>query len=142
VSDQILSVRVDASDLRNLKDMAKSLGRSFPDFMRMVVEEGAEEAGKLAPGSGPLAHSITGGVEGRGVHVQAYAKSDLFYAYFQNYGYKRHFVPWEKSKYGSGPGLGFFSMKAGNPDGYFIEPGLEKALGKIEQPFDEMVKNI
>ena len=141
MSDRILSIRIDKHDLLNLKAMAKSLGKEFPDFMREIVEEGAREAKNLAPGSGPLGGSISGDTEGSGVELQAFVKSDLFYAYFQNYGYKRHFVPWEKTRY-DGPGIGFFTMKPGNPDGYFVEPGLEKALDRADRPFEEMVKNL
>jgi len=141
MSDRPWTFRVDEDDLRNLKETAKSLGMEFPDFMRAVVEEGAQEAKNIAPGSGPLKDSIIGGVEGSGVELQAYVKSDLFYAYFHNYGYKRHFVPWAKTRY-SGPGIGFWTMKPGNPDGYFIEPGLDKAFSGIDRPFEEMVKNL
>ncbi len=141
MSDRIVSVRLDESDLRGLKDTAKNLGMEFPDFMRAVVEEGAQEAKNIAPGSGPLKDSIIGGVEGSGVELQAFVKSDLFYAYFQNYGYKRHFVPWEKTKY-SGPGIGFYTMKPGKPEGYFMEPGLEKAIDKADHYLDDVVKNL
>lgn len=141
MSDRIVSVRLDESDLRGLKDTAKNLGMTFPEFMREIVDEGAKEAGNLAPGSGPLSGSIFGDVEGRGAEVQAYIKSDLFYAYFLNYGYKRHFVPWEKSKY-SGPGIGFYTMKPGKPEGYFMEPGLEKAIDKADHYLDDVVKNL
>lgn len=140
MSDRILSVKVDQDDLQKLKETARNLNVAFPEFMRIVVEEGAREAGKLAPGS--IGNSIFGDVEGRGARIEAFIKSDLFYAYFHNYGYKRHFVPWEKTKYRSGPGLGFFTMKPGNPDGYFMEPGLEKAIDRAERYQDDLVKNL
>ncbi|MDY6796961.1 MAG: hypothetical protein SWK76_17015 [Actinomycetota bacterium] len=139
----MIRMRVDQDDVRDLRSTAAKLGVEFEDFMRWVAERGAEKAGGLAPHrSGETASSINGGVEGSGASVEAYVKSDLFYAYFENYGYKLHFVPWEMSSYGDGPGIGFYAVKAGNPDGYFIEPGLEEALKIAGSRLNAIVEKI
>lgn len=124
-------IRLELEGALKLRDMLRAFERNAPRFAIKLAALAVDEVKRAAPvRSGQVRDSFDCKKEGE----DAIVYSDWFVARLQNYGYAAHYhvLP-------SGAKV-FIPGKAKRPEGYFVEPAVDRAVRKWSgQVFEQEV---
>lgn len=142
----MIDIELDKSDLRLLKELSHKFHLRFEDAIRAIADEAVAQAKQQAPHSeGTLRRSISAEIKTTFSSVEAWVGANVPYAFYQEFGFKRHFVPFSVApsllRWAKRQGMKDLNERAGLwvkkdyrlEEGYYLIPGINAAIRQAEE---------